>query len=358
MPPVFCRYLPDPHPYDDALNAMRAAGEGEAAVAVNLMYDCRVSPAREAAFDALVSTPPTADSLQVALTHYQLTNVQKRKLPHYVYEALNAGNLLNGRVGVLPAVKSSVQLVRVLDLNGLWKVFQWAQTEGEFKYPGRWGKTFDTFPTSYSPLAEGGGGEDEDKDPLMKYLKWKMEGRSVEDFVVNVLDLLDVFGRGEKNPFQPTWATTWAAFEPYAAEGPDRWHQVLGMDKPGSRWLVLLKYTVQEAGTVARPTQLDAGWYDSHFPSPPDCPRSEGGHPMDLSASPDILDRPLLPEYVHKQIHHLPGHWTSLAPQYKNYGRTTARPLPPLPAQRLAHHERLQRRYGRASVCGWMSSPM
>ena len=78
---------------------------------------------------------------------------------------------------------------------------------------------------------------------------------------------------------------------------------------------------------------------------------------MDLSASPDVLDHPPLPEYVHKQIHHPPGHWTSLAPKYQNYGRATARPLPPLPVQRLAHHERLQRRYGRATVRGWMSSP-
>ena len=346
MPPVFWRYLPDPHPYDDALTAMRAASEGEAAVAVNLMYDHRVSPKREGAFDAMVSKPCTPRDLRLALTHYQKTKVQTRSLPHYVYADLNSNNLLNGRVGVSPAVKPNLPLVRVLDLNGLRRVFQWAQTEGAPKYPKRWGNTFDRFPT---------GGSDDD---VTDYLDGWMGGRSVERFVGNVLDLLDVYGRIEKNPFQPTWATTWAAFKNYAADGPDRWHEVLGMDKPRPCWLVLLKYTVQEAGTIARPTQLDAGWYESHFPSPPDTPQGEGGHPMDIGTIPATHDRPL-PEYVHKQIHHPLTHWTSLVPKYQNYGRTSARALSPLlPDLRHAHYLRLQRQYGSAAVCGWMNSPM
>jgi len=345
MPPVFGRYLPDPHPYDAALAQMRAAGEGEAAVAVNLMHDHRVSPGRESAFDTMVAAPCSADDLKLALVHYQKTRVQTRRLPHYVYDRLNGDNLLNGRVGVPPLVKPDLALVRVLDLNGLRRVFQWGQTEGATKYPGQWGRTFERFPTT--------GGDDL---ALMDFLDEKMGGRSVEGFVRAVLDLLDVYGRVEKKPFQPTWATTWAAFRKHAAEGPDRWHQVLGMEKPGPCWLLLLKYTVKDAGTVARPTQLDAGWYASHFPSPPQTPRNEGGHPMDLSTSLPADDN-LLPEYVHKQIHHPLSHWTTLAPSFQNYGRTTAPHLPSLSDQRHAHHRRLGGRYG-AGVRGWMSSPM
>lgn len=344
MPPVFWNFHPDPHPYDDALAELRAAGDGEAAVAVNIMYDHRVSDPRADAFDKFVNKPCTAHDLREALIDYHEKKVQRRKLPHYVYAHLNGNNLLNGQAGVPPEINLDRRLVRALDLNGLWPVFVWAQVEGRAKYPKRWGRTFDTFPTT------GGRG------PVMDFLDEKMDRTSIEEFVPYVLDLLDVYGRLEKNPFQPTWATTWSAFKKYAAEGPDRWCQVLGMYKPWPCWIVLLKYTVREAGTVARPTQLDAGWYDSHFPSPRVTPKSEGGHPMDLSAAPAVLDEPPLPEYVHTTTHHTPAHWTSLAPY--NCGRTTAQPLPPLPEQRLAHYERLQRHHNIADVRGWMDDPL
>ncbi|HYH86169.1 MAG TPA: hypothetical protein VEX60_12000 [Pyrinomonadaceae bacterium] len=338
MPPVFGRYIPDPHTYYDALTEMRASTVEEKAVAINLMYDHRVSVERERAFDAFVKHPCTAFGLRKALKDYFEEKVRERKLPHYVYSDVNACNLLNGQPGVRPLIKPETKLIRVLDLNGLKGVFQWAQTER--KYRGRWGRTFDRFPPDMNDRA------------VMDFLDEKMESRSVVDFVGTVLDVLNEH-RLEKKPFQPTWATMWSAFRDYVDEGPDRWHQVLGMDKPSSCWLVLLRYTVREAGTVARPTQLDSGWYQFHFPSPPppNPPLSTGGHPMDLKASADRV----LPEYVHKQIRHLPEHWTVLAPN--NYGRTTAPPLPALADERKIHHRLLIHHYG-PSVRSWMNDPI
>jgi hypothetical protein len=336
MPPVFGRYLPDPHPYDGALMGMWSATVEERAVAINLMYDHRVSEDRERAFDGFVKKPCTASSLRRALKDYFEEKVRWRKLPHYVYNGVNADNLLNGQPGVRPLIKPDSRLIRVLDLNGLRDVFQWAQIEP--KYRGRWGTAFDRFPRGVANDRE-----------VMDFLDEKM-GRSVGDFVKIVLDVLDKH-RLEKKPFQPTWATMWVAFKDHLSEGPDRWHQILGMDKPGPRWLVLLRYTVHEAGTVARPTQLDSGWYQFHFPSPPAASLSMGGHPMDLGASATTL----LPEYIHKQIRHPPEHWTALAPN--NFGRTTAPPLPTLSEERKIHHELLVHHYG-PSVYSWMNSPI
>lgn len=340
MPPVFGRYFPDPHPYDDALTAMRASTADEKAVAINLMHDHRVSQERERAFDAFVKHPCTAFGLRKALKDYFEKKVRQRELPHYVYRDVNAHNLLNGHPGTRPLIKPDTKLVRVLDLNGLKRVFNWAQIEGDRrgKYPRRWGLTFSRFPP------------DMNDGKVMDFLDEKM-GRSVEDFVSTILDVLYVHGKLEKKPYQPAWATAWAAFKDYVNEGPDRWLQVLGMDKPSPCWVILLRYTVREAGTLARPTQLDGGWYQFHFPSPPAAPLSIGGHTMDLRASADGL----LPEYVHKHIRHLPEHWTVLAPT--NYGRTTAPPLPTLADQRKIHHHLLIRHYG-TSVRGWMNNPI
>jgi hypothetical protein len=339
MPPVFGRSLPDPHPYDAALASLLAATTDERAIALNLMHDHRVSPAREREFDAFVKPPCTDVQLRLALDEYFHAKVRHRKLPHYVYHAVNANNLLNGQVAVRPMIRGDVQLVRVLDLNGLNRVFQWAY--GVRRANPRWGRTFDRFPRNIS-----------DGRAVLGWLDEKMQPRTVESFVATVLDVLRTH-RAEKKAYQPTWATTWAAFKEHVAAGPDRWCQVLGIDKPRACWVILLRYTVREAGTIARPTQLDCGWHQFHFPSPPGASLSTGGHPMDISTVPPA--NRLRPEFIHKQPNHLLEHWLSLAPN--NYGRTTAPTAPSLSAQRQTHHQLLAQIYG-SGVYQWLPNPI
>lgn len=135
---------------------------------------------------------------------------------------------------------------------------------------------------------------------------------------------------------------------PHIADGPERWVSALGVYKPvHPRWFLLLKYTVREAGTVARPTQLDAGWGAYHFPSPPRAPLPLGGHPMDLRLSPPATS--VLPEFVHKQIRHTLRHWSDGG---RHIGRTSAPSGGTLVAVRLTHHELLTRVYGPSVVVG------
>jgi len=339
MPPVFGRNLPDPHPYDVAISSMLSKTVGERAMAINLMSDYRVSAERERAFDSYVRRPCTDFLLRSALKDYFETQVRPRKRPDYVYNYLNGNNILNGYAYARPIIKPDVQLVRVLDLNGLKHVFQWAQTEGRRSYPARWGSTFDTFPRDVA-----------NDRAVMDFLDRRMGRRTVGDFVRTVLDVLSVHSTLEKKPFQPTWATTWTAFREHITGGANRWLEVIGISKRIPCWLILLKYTVREAGTVVRPTQLDGGWYQFHFPSPPRALLSRGGHPMDLRTSPRAVK--LLPEYIHKQIHHPIEHWTNITPD-SNYGRSSALVSTSLSKQRQAHYGLLASTYG-SSILRWM----
>src|SRR6185369_4434410 len=96
--------------------------------------------------------------------------------------------------------------------------------------------------------------------------------------------------------------STWSGLKPQVKDGPNRWCQMLGVHKSTVTWVILLTYTIAEAGTIARPTQLDGGWYGFHFPSPYLAPVTRGGHPMDLRINPRA--QYLLPEFVHRQITH------------------------------------------------------
>jgi hypothetical protein len=116
--------------------------------------------------------------------------------------------------------------------------------------------------------------------------------------------------------------------------------------------VILLSYTVAEAGTLARPTILDADWYAYHFPSPPQAPLAIGGHPTDLRIAPRA-NYPL-PEYIHKQIPHTLAHWTDVGGKI---GRTSSPDPTSLADQRRAHLELLAKIYG-PDVLGWMSSPI
>jgi len=340
MPPVFGRNFPNPHPYDNVIATWRSSTEPEDhAMARNLMHDHRVSQERERAFDKLVPPSPTARNLQHAIVDYFKTKVRTRKLPHYVYTALNATNLLTGQGPSHPVINKDLKLVRVLDLNRLGLVYQWAMNWRNKKR--EWKRSFAKFPTAPND------------DQIAKWLDDEIGGGSEkqqEQLVATVLDMINTYS--PKHPFQPTWATTWSAFEPHERLGPDRWLQVLGMANPSSRWVMLLRYTVREAGTIARPTLLDAGWYADHFPSPPQAPLVVGGHPMDLRISPRATH--LLPEYIHKQIQHSLKHWTDIGGKI---GRTTAPNPASLADQRRTHHELLTRVYG-PGVHTWMDNPM
>ncbi len=340
MPPVFGRTHPDPHPYDDALKAwLTSADASWQSMARNVMHDHRVSEARAEAFDRFVDSPCTSAGLNRAIIDYFEEQIRHRRLPHYVYKAVNEENLLTSGQPV-PLIHKDVKLVRVLDLNGLRFVVQWGNEPTRRK--STWEPTLANFPYSLTD------------SEVANWLDDEIGAGSpdrIERAVSTILDILNSYTI-EEEPYQPTWATTWAAFEPHENGGPERWLQVSGVATPPPRWLILLRYTVAEAGTLARPTILDADWYAYHFPSPPQTSLAVGGHPMDLRVTPRATH--LLPEYIHKQIPHKLEHWTDLGGKI---ARTNSPYSTGLVDQRMAHFELLVNIYGQ-DVLNWMNSPI
>lgn len=333
MPPVFGRYIPSPHPYDAAIASWLSSPEiADNAMARNFMFDHRVNKEREDAFGKYVNHPCTADGLRRACVDYFYEKVRVRTLPEYVYVRVNGNNILNGHAVIPPKINKDVRLVRALDLNGLKNVFQWARRQR------RWGRLISTFPGPH------------DERAVMRWLDENFRIGPVEDFVEIVLDILNSFR--DSYSFQPTWATTLSAFSKYLSEPPDRWVEVLGVSKPQPCWLILLAYTVREAGTISRPTQLDGGWYCYHFPSPPQAALNTGGHPMDLRTAPSSTV--VLPEYIHKQVRHTMDHWMILG---NKYGRTNSALTSTLHNQRTTHYQLLARTYGPTAYT-WMNPPI
>ena len=340
MPPVFGRNTPDPHPYDDALDNWLNSGDSIwQSTARNVMHDHRVSKARADAFDRSVTHPRTSSDLNRAIVDYFHDHVLHRKLPHYVFRSVNENNLLTGRA-LLPMVHKDVKLVRVLDLNGLAGVCQWGNDP--IRRKRTWELTLLNFPTAITD------------SEVTRWLDGELGGASsaeVERTVSTILDILNAYSHEE--PYQPVWVTTWDAFEPHEKEGPERWLQALGVVRRPPRWVILLTYSVAEAGTLARPTILDAKGSGYHFPSPPQASVALGGHPMDLRITPRASYP--LPEYIHKQIPHKLAHWTGL-----DGGKiaVTSSPDPTgLADQRRAHLDLLVKTYG-SDVLNWMSSPL
>lgn len=319
MPSMFGRF--GPHSYDLAIQMwLRQRNLQSKAMAINLMCDHRVSVEREKSFDSLTNSPRTDPELRDAIIKYKELHIKTSRTPQFLDAAVNKNNIVSGSPGVEQVIHKDQQLVRVLDLNGLTPVFQWAKRQKVM--------TFASFPTR--PLPRN----------VDTWLRRMIRQLQPEQFVRACLDAMNDYRRNV--PFQPAWAAGWQKFQPYIRQGGDRWLEVMGMHREfGGRWLIMLRYTVGEAGTVARPTQLDVGWGPYHFPSPPHAYVRTGGHPMDLKIVP--VHTELLSEFIHQQINHTVKHWTDAGGVIE---RTSGPTSGSLDLQRINHHRRLVFRYG------------
>lgn len=331
MPPVFGRDTPSPHPYDAAITGWLYDADIEFhAMARNIMCDHRVSETREQDFDNVTGHPRTPNGLQHAIVDYHHEYVQTMRIPRFADWDVNSSNILDYPLPGMHLIDRDRLFVRVLDLSGMYGVYRDGQLSGS--------PAFSTLPKAISDAA------------LLDWLDFQLESRPTEHvrwFIGHVLDAMDHLRL--TTAFQPTWAANWSEFAQYADKGPDRWAQAMGLKKPSvPRWLILLRYRAREAGTISRPTQLDAGWYAHHFPSPPQAPLATGGHPMDLRTSPGATA--LLSEYIHEETTHTLAHWDAAG---SLVGRTSGAAGGRLEDQRLMHHRLLNLIYG-YNVTRWM----
>ncbi len=343
------------HPYESALADWQRSGDmAKMAMACNIRHDHRISLKREEQFDHFCHQPRTAGDLEKAIHYYFEKKIRTRHYPHFVYHEINAGNLICGHAklsqklaenswhSLSPLLNKELRLLRIIDLNNLRISYRSLLNARRRKR--KWADSFEFYYSIPRDLIKDKNKEQQWVDEWLDEMLNPGDADRRDRFVAAVLDLLNCVRRA--TAFQPTWATTLEAFEPQARSpvgepNPDRWVQIMGMGKnPHGHWFIALTYTVGEAGTVARPTQLDGGWYEYHFPSPRETPLESGGHAMDLRLSPTAAE--LLPEYIHKQIEHPVQHWHDAG---NLLGRTSDWRPPDLISIRRAHQALLTSTY-------------
>jgi hypothetical protein len=338
MHPVFDRQTLN---LDSALGALLSEPGTEMgyrcrAVARNVMHDPRVSRRREEAFRQWTVREP---ELTNALVEYYNQHVRTAAWAHFLDPLCNQNNFVAGARTTVDLIDSDIPLMRVVNLNRERAAFQWGVDH--WADPGK-----SLFRDIANALSE---------DQLHEAI-----GRRLQDDAEEFLqawfrmlsarrEALRALGRGAAEG--PVWVTFAKQFlhdvDP-AKEGPDRWFEFVGVHlETGPVWAILLSYHLSEAGTVARPTILDAGGYPYHFPSPQQAALADGGFVMDLRTDP--ASECLRNEFVHEAIDFKFEHWVAAG---RHLGETSGPGSSGIDRQRQIHHELLDRRY--AGVKSWM----
>jgi hypothetical protein len=137
-----------------------------------------------------------------------------------------------------------------------------------------------------------------------------------EPFLEVIFKAMALYRKKKEECIQPTWAAEWDSLKPLLIPNkPLSWLQAVGVPRDSPVWLAVLCYPLKNALreiTTYRPTQLDAGWYAHHFPSPPQAPLEKGGHTMFLNADDGReVAPPPVSEYVHEQVDFDIEDWTA-----------------------------------------------
>jgi len=157
---------------------------------------------------------------------------------------------------------------------------------------------------------------------------------------------------------RPAWVAEWESLLPFLEpDKPERWLQAVGVPSDDPAWVAVFRYPAWRRGKqlpLFRPTQLDAGWYAHHFPSPPAVPLASGGYSMYLQQDGEPSSAPVgwVSEYLHRQIDFSMPHWRgggSLIGMARRVGGS-------LDEQRRHHWQKLQDKYGGPEILGWMGS--
>jgi hypothetical protein len=338
MHPVFQRYTLN---LDSSLEELLAQPETELglrlrSVARNVMHDHRVSPPREDSFRTYTVREP---KLPNALRQYYNRHVRTSQDAHFLDLALSGDNWVAGAPTKVDLIDPDTPLLRVVNLNGEREAFQWGTREWTDPRNDR-----------FFEIA-GARSDTEFHEAIGRQLL-----EDAEAFISVWLDMRkarrsSLKAAGAKKFDGPVWAMFAKAFlddvDP-GKDGPDRWFEVVGVHPDTAPvWAILLQYPLRKAGTVARPTILDAGGYPWHFPSPPGADVDLGGFMMDLCIDPPCDH--LRSEFIHETI--------DFEFEYREaagsrYGETTRTGRDGIGQQRTTHHALLNRRYD--DVMSWM----
>jgi hypothetical protein len=302
-------------------------------VAWDLLHDHRISARRVAHWEDLASGALDA-SLEAALRTY-FDVICKRPLETYASN-VNASNIPHLGDFALPG--AGKMLVQVLDLTNKRCMAIW-----EF------GKDLG--------LAALRGLDLSKPDALAADLDLRLSKQSLDAQV----PLMDAFFTAQRlhleagNSQGPVWVALWDGWRArIELHQPESWAGAVGLSKEiSNRCFAVLKYPVRRAGSLIRPTQLEASWYGRHFPSPPVCALATGGRVV--QGEPANIVRPLA-EYIHAPVPWSVQDWL-LSEIPVRSTRTPVGPISVLRMDREAHWGALAMEVGKAALTAWMATP-
>ncbi len=264
-------------------------------MARNLLSEHRISDQRFLDFSKTAGELLSLTHVRVALETYQSTRVRpllrSGDSPAYT-RSDNANNAVR-----LPR---GVHLGTVLDLTRLGRVY--AEAKFAFRMP-----EFSAFAVT----------DPRDHTQVNEFLSMNLEDESRRrSFLAAAFKAISRYRRRIEDRLHPTWAAEWGSLLPYLdAARPGLWLQAVGVPREDPVWLAVLRYPAKNRSReikLFRPTQLDAGWYAHHFPSPPQAAVEKGGHTMFLELDDGFrLGPPPVSEFLHEQVDFTIGNWNA-----------------------------------------------
>lgn len=316
--------------------ACSSSDASERALARNFLAEHRLSEERFRHFMDFGGNPATWDDIQDAVVKYHNAHVRPfvssgTRSTFFRESAVNGGGV-------------PTQVGTVLDLTGLHQIY--ADAKAEYK---------DVLAAGYIPGDEleafaNYSGQPGNYDSVNEFLKTEL--RAPDKFLDAVFKVLNRARRSKDRRFREVWVADWDTLKPLLDKGrPDGWIRAVGVPKNYAAYLAVLCFTPEENG-LFRPSQLEAGWRDVHFVSPPQAPFTYGGHAMHLGGP---RSEPLVREY-------LQGERDWLLDEWQTAGRLVGFADSPVDVDvvehRTLHWLRLRVCYGEREIEEWMPVPV
>jgi hypothetical protein len=155
------------------------------------------------------------------------------------------------------------------------------------------------------------------------------------------------------NPF---WVSLWQPWRERAGETAEEWCASVGLSKnphAAQSWIAIVRYSAGAARRLICPTQLEAGWFGRHFPTPPSCSRNQGGRVVEGRR--EIFEQPShepLPEYLHAPVALSAQYWADAGFPVLRCSRQVGNPID-LKRDREAHWGGLGRKF--LDLSSWMA---
>ena len=278
MPRIFGRNTLRPHAALAPVLAemLVAKEESERALAWNLIHDDRISEDRADHFYEFTNHPSTPAELLSALRKYVASFIHVEDPIETYLNSQNSCNFLS----LNP--KPAFDLCHLVNLSAV--LYQLRNTIIDPTF----GIGLDLFDNAETQISNA-------RDP-----------QDIQSLVDHLLSAYFILRRS-----RPIWAAKWndLARQNLADQGGKSWNQAVGVWREFDTIQLTVRYSARKPTRLVRPTQLDIGAFQYHFPSPASADVKLGGFCMLLKEMEPRRRQRLVSEFIHPPFPFSSKHW-------------------------------------------------